>query len=69
MDQKSEKQNTGHAGQNTGPERLESITLNSGFNQKRNVGSNQPQIHNSLNNGNREPAATRKEEEKKNIYY
>ena len=27
------------------PERLGSITLNSGFNQKRNVGSNQPQIH------------------------
>ena len=50
------------------PKRLESIALNSGFNQERNMGSNQPQIHNFLNTRNREPTATRKEEEKKNIY-
>ena len=30
---------------------------------------NQAQIHNFLNTRNRETAATRKEEEKKNIYY
>ena len=49
------------------PERLASIALNSGFNQERNMGSNQPQIHNFMN-GNREPTATVEEEEKKNIY-
>ena len=48
-------------------ERLESIALKSGFNQEINLGSNQPQIHNFMN-GNREPTATGKEEEKENIY-
>ena len=46
------------------PERLGSIALNSGFNQERNMGSNQPQIHNFTNTRNREPTATRKEDEK-----
>ena len=50
------------------PERLESIALNSGFKQERNMASNQAQIHNFLNTRNRETTATRKEEEKKNIY-
>ena len=50
-------------------EKLGSIALNSGLNQERNVGSNQPQIQNSLNTRNRERTAARKEEEKKNIYY
>ena len=36
------------------PEILESITLNSGFNQERNARSNQSQIHNSLNTRNRD---------------
>ena len=35
------------------PERLGSIALNSGFNQERNMGSNQPQIHNFTNTRNR----------------
>ena len=50
------------------PEKLESIALKSGFNQERNMGSNQSQIHNFMNR-NREPTATGKSEEKKNIYY
>ena len=50
------------------PEKLESNALNSGFNQERNMGSNQLQIHNLLNTTNREPTPTRKEG-RKNIYY
>ena len=50
------------------PERLASIALNSGFNQERNMGSNQLQIHNLLNTTNREPTPTR-QEGRKNIYY
>ena len=49
-------------------ERLESITLKSGFNQERNIGSDQAQICNIMNR-NREPTVTGKEEEKKNICY
>ena len=45
------------------PEKLESIALKSGFNQERNMGSNQSQIHNFMNR-NREPTATGKAEEK-----
>ena len=45
-------------------ERLGSIALNSGFNQERNMGSNQPQIHNFTNTRNRQPTATRKEDKK-----
>ena len=51
------------------PERLESIALNSRFNHERDMGSNQPQIHNFLNTRNREPTATRKEDENRNISY
>ena len=74
MDQNSEKQKMSknllegkrHAKAES-PERSESIAQKYGFNQERNMGSNQPQIHN-FTNGNREPTATVEEEEKKNIY-